>query len=74
MNKNLQDIIDEMIYAANDSNNLSKYTTPTLENWKRIYSDLETVHYFCMDARRIVRRRIKSAELLRPSVEKAGRE
>lgn len=64
--KELQDIIDEMIGAANDSNNLSKYYVMTLDNWKSIYSNLESVHYFCMDARRIVRRRIKAAERKKP--------
>jgi phosphoenolpyruvate synthase/pyruvate phosphate dikinase len=74
-NKQLELIIEEMINVAHDSNEVVNvgYRADELDTWRRILSDLETVHYLCMDARRIVNRRIKSAQHRMQRTQKARR-
>ena len=60
MAKKLQEILDDLVVAAHDADGLRE--NMTLEDLQVVMGNLESVHYFCMDARTIIRRRIKRAE------------
>ncbi len=72
--KELQDILQVITTHADDAEGglRTQYEPMSLDEWKMLLSNLETVHYFCMDARRIVRRRIKSAQATKLSTEAAS--
>lgn len=60
MNDALQELLTDIVGHANDADHLRDEMT--LDDWTTMLSRLETVHYLCMDARRIVKRRIRSAQ------------
>jgi len=63
-NEKLEELLETINQSANDANAMihSLVFENDEKRWQMILGELDTIKYFVMDAKQIVRRRIKSAQ------------